>query len=251
MGILGEKRALWERSIFGMCVLTQYYAYSFIEFADSSAIGFAAPVFVSVFACFMLNEPCGWFQVSTVVGTLAGVFLISRPTFLFPEESFNNTFTTNDRIIGVILSIITCLATAYCYVAMRKLKKTPTSVVVTFFSIYCICVCPMIMNIYSFSTGKVVIIPKTFFDWMMVLVNGLCGVFGQMTLVIALKLEEAGLVAVMRTFDIVVVFVYQAAFLDYSIHWTSIVGSVIISSGCIAVSLKKYFDSKTSRLEIE
>jgi drug/metabolite transporter (DMT)-like permease len=245
-GVVGERVALWERCFFGLSVLTNYYALSYISLADSSAIGFSAPVFVSVFACFLLKEPCGAFQISTVVATLIGVVLIARPSFLFAAD-VEDIFSEEDRIIGITLSVVTCLAMAYTYVSMRKLKQTPTNVVVATFSIFCIFVCSLTMNIWSFTTGEVIVTPHTSFDWMMIGVNGICGVLGQVTLVLALKLEEAGLVAVMRTFDIVVAFLFQAAFLSQPIHWTSILGAVIVCSGCIAVSLKKYYDSKREK----
>ena len=246
-GIAGERVALWERCFFGLSVLTSYYALSFISLADSSAIGFSAPVFVSVFACFLLHEPCGLFQVSTVLGTLVGVVLIARPSFIFPEDSVLDVFSTDDRVIGIILSVVTCLTMAYTYVSMRKLQKTPTNVVVAVFSIFCIIVCSLVMNVVSFFSGVSVVIPHSTFDWTMIGVNGICGVLGQLTLVVALKLEEAGLVAVMRTFDIVIAFLYQAMFLNQPIQWTSILGAVIVCSGCIVVSLKKYFDSKRTK----
>ena len=243
-GIAGERGTLWERCFAGLNVLTSYYALAFISLGDSSAIGFSAPVFVSVFACFLLHEPCGLFQVSTVLGTLVGVVLIARPSFLFPEDSLADVFSTEDRVIGTILSVVTCLAMAYTYVSLRKLKRTPTNIVVAVYSIFCVIVCSFIMNMVSFCTGESVVIPHSTFDWTMIVVNGICGVLGQLTLVVALKLEEAGLVAVMRTFDIVIAFVYQALFLNQPIQWTSILGSVIVLCGCVAVSLKKYFDSK-------
>jgi drug/metabolite transporter (DMT)-like permease len=78
----------------------------------------------------------------------------------------------------------------------------------------------------------------------MVVINGVCGILNQAALVLSLKFEEAGLVSLLRTFDIVIAFVYQAAFLNQPIYWTSILGSIIVTSGCVGVALKKYLASK-------
>lgn len=245
-GIEGERVALVERSIFGYtCFVLSYYALSYISLSDSSAIAFSAPVFVSIFACILLKEPCGVFQVITIIGTLVGVFLIARPSFLFPSaDEMVDVFSIQDRITGVILSVLTCLTMSYTYISMRKLQSTPTCAVIAFFSVFCIIAGSLTMNVSTFISGNAIGVPSSPFVWCMIAVNGVCGVLGQATLVLALKLEEAGLVSLLRTFDIVIAFLYQAGFLDQPIHWTSILGSAIVCSGCVAVALKKYFASK-------
>src|ERR1700712_2389605 len=103
-GIEGERVALLERSVFGYtCFVLSYYALSYISLSDSSAIAFSAPVFVSVFACVLLKEPCGVFQVVTIFGTLVGVFLIARPSFLFAAADIPDAFSIQDRVTGVIM----------------------------------------------------------------------------------------------------------------------------------------------------
>ena len=247
-GVEGERFALLERAVFGfLCFTLSYYALDYISLTDSSAIVFSAPVFTLIVACVMLKEPCGVFQVVSVIVTLIGVFLIARPSFLFPEDSIADVFSVEDRIIGLIFSILTCVFIAYTYICLRKLQKTPTNAVISFFSIFCVCAGSITMNIYSFCSGKPINLPQSTFAWLMVFVNGVCGSLAQATLVLSLKLEEAGLVSLLRTFDIVIAFFYQAVFLDQPIYWTSIVGSVIVCTGCVAVGLQKYLTSRRNK----
>lgn len=249
-GIDGERMALLQRSITGYVTFAMsYYALSYISLSDSSAISFSAPVFVAVIAYFALKEPCGLFQVITVIGTVIGVFLIARPSFLF-ETDVADTFTVSERITGTIMSVVCCLSMAYTYVTMRKLVKTPTNAIIVIFSFFSIFLGCVNMNISSFVTGKVVGLPKSSFEWGMIVINGICGVLNQVALVLSLKFEEAGLVSLLRTFDIVIAFAYQAAFLNQPIYWTSILGSVIVCSGCVAVALKKYLASKQHSNEL-
>ena len=85
----------------------------------------------------------------------------------------------------------------------------------------------------------------------MVAVNGVFAALNQVALVLSLKFETAGLVALLRTFDIVIAFIFQAGFLNQPIYWTSIVGAVIVTAGCVAVAVKKYRDSKSEEFTRE
>ena len=247
-GVEGERINLLERAIFGyLCFVLSYYALDYISLTDSSAIVFSAPVVTLIVACVVLKEPCGVFQIVSVIVTMIGVFLIARPSFLFPEDSIVDVFSVEDRITGVILSVLTCVFLAYTYISIRKLKRTPTNAVIAFFSIFCVFAGSITINIFSFCTGKPTALPQSTFAWLMVLVNGLCGSLAQATLVLSLKLEEAGLVSLLRTFDIVIAFFYQAVFLDQPIYWTSIVGTVIVCTGCVAVGLQKYLTSRRNK----
>ena len=45
-------------------------------------------------------------------------------------------------------------------------------------------------------------LPQTKLGWALMLLNGLCGVFGQLLLTLSLKITEAGPVSMARTMDI-------------------------------------------------
>lgn len=259
-GVKGERSAIIQRSIFGfICFTLSYYALAFLSLSDASAIAFSAPVYVSIFACVLLKEPCGSFQVITIIVTIVGVILISRPTFIFHDDisssydsngtmtDVGNKFTPESRLIGVILSFLTAITMAYTFIAMRRLQKTPVAVVINFFSFFCVTcglIVILIMNLgLNYNQGKQWL-PLTGWDYGWMIANGFCGVGGQLFLVLSLKLEEAGLVSLARTFDIVMAFIYQVAFLHQQVYITSIVGAIIVCSGVIACALKKTYGAK-------
>lgn len=76
----------------------------------------------------------------------------------------------------------------------------------------------------------------------------MCGVIGQGFLVVALKIEQAGLVSLTRTFDIVMAFIYQITCLHQEAMLMSVIGAVIITGGCVACGLKKFMDAKPGAL---
>ena len=101
------------------------------------------------------------------------------------------------------------------------------------------------MNVMCMTRYSHIKIPHSLHDWLLILLNALAGVVGQWSATLAFRIEEASLVSIMRTFDIVMAFIYQALFLTQQpVYWTSILGSVLICSSCIVLSTKKFLDSK-------
>lgn len=246
----GEMKYLLLRSIFGFTAFTiSYYALSYMSLADSSTIVFSAPVYVSVIACVVLKEPCGLFQVFTIIITIVGVVLVSRPTFLFGAPAILEAFTPEDNVIGAILSFVASLSMSTTFIWMRKLQKTSTSTVISFFSIFCITFGTIWILIFHFAFGKPVRFPMSFSEIVYCLLNGVCGVLGQFFLVWSLKLEEAGLVSLVRTFDIVMAFIYQIIFLYQPVVLTSILGALLVCGGVCICCLYKLYQSRPDMFE--
>ena len=244
-GVKGERFAVLQRSICGyIAFLLGYQSLSFLSFSDVQSILFSSPVYVSIFAFFILKEPCGLFQVVSIIVTLCGVAMVARPTFIFGSVGTEeDVFTPEERIIGVILCFIVSFSISFGYIAIRQMKKTPTVVVIIMFSLFSIIAGSITMVVWYYVARDSFILPHSTTDWILIGVNGMAGVLAQTSLVLSLKLEEAGLVSLIRTFDIVCAFFFQCLFLNQPVYWQSIVGAVIICSGCVAVALKKYLES--------
>lgn len=245
LGVPGERIWVFLRGLTGFVAFTlNYYALGYIALGDASAIVFAAPVFVSIFACICIKESCGIFKIVTVIITLIGVFLIARPSFIpiFPIQS--EEFTPHDRMIGASMALVTSLCMAYSFVVMRKLQETPLMSTVTFFSLFCIVACATCILILKFGVQTQVHFPSKPETWLLCVANGMCGVFGQTLLVFSLRIEQAGLVSLARTFDIVMAFIYQATVLHQAPAVASIIGAIIVCTSCVSVALKIYFESK-------
>lgn len=201
-----------------------------------------------MFACVILKEACGVFQIIMVITTMTGVMLIARPTFLFSTDTMDNDFKPEDRVIGTIMSLGAALTMSFSYVMIRKAKKTPAVTVVTIFSFFGLTLGALVFTILKFSKVEVHI-PKGTRDFGLLVANGICGVVGQSLMVLSLQIEEAGLVSLMRTIDIVLAFVYQISFLGQKPTLLSIGGAIIIFGTCVACALKKYFDARPEVFE--
>ncbi|KAI1289654.1 Solute carrier family 35 member G1 [Halotydeus destructor] len=246
-GAPGERWSLLIRGILGFLAFSlAYTAFNLLPLGDASTIICSAPVYVSIFACLMLGEACGIFQGVVILFTLSGVVLISKPSFIFGglDSAGDNT----SRLEGIALSLFAALSQGLSFVYMRKLQKTPASVTIAWLSMVSIALGVTCLFVLNFVHGNVVKWPTEFTrnEWLTLTANGICGTFAQLTLTIACKIEEAGLVALARTFGIVVAFVYQIAFLDEPISWTSILGAAIVTGGVAISAVRRVISERKS-----
>lgn len=253
-GAEGERIIVWLRSLtsFGSFILI-YISYRFISLADASTIVSATPVIVTIFAYFWLNEECNMFRSLMVVLTIAGVVLIARPAFLFGEDNqaAKNTSATKTTI-GIIIACCSCTCSAFNCIWIRMLPKTQPAVMISIFSIFSIIagsiVCLLFMLLGTDVVGDLAngfICPYGVHDIGLLVLNGLCGIFGQLTLIIALKIEEAHLISLALEIDIVCAFLFQSLFLPHeSIQWTSIAGALLIGSSVAASAIMKWIQSR-------
>ena len=121
IGLPGERLVLFLCGFLGAVALTScYIAFRFIPLSDASTIISSAPVFVSIVAWVALKEECGVFQAFTIVITLCGVLLISRPTFIFGQDE-----TSSDgglRTEGILVAAFSCITVAVAnYKGHRRL----------------------------------------------------------------------------------------------------------------------------------
>lgn len=135
----GKRVMLFLRSFVGTTgLMLSFYSFRHMPLADASVIVFSVPVFVAIFAYVFLREPCGLFNVVTIILTLLGVILITRPTFLFgntlpafasEDEKFNNGW-------GAAAAFGATLFGANAYVLLRALKSLHFAVVMANFGTF-------------------------------------------------------------------------------------------------------------------
>ena len=214
-----------------------------MSFSDMNTISMCSPVYVAPMAWIFLKEKWSVFQICTILVTIVGVVLVTRPTFIFPMPE-GAVFTGTQNAIGAGFSLVAALGLSTAILCVRKCPKTPATIVNIWFSFYSIIFGLILIPILMFGLGMEVGMPITMSDWVWLNVSGLFGVLNQCFFVWSLKLEEAGVVALIRTFDIVMAFVFQVAFLQQPVFWTSIVGAVVVFGTVAVTCMKKLFDSR-------
>lgn len=233
----GKRVILLLRCFMGTTgLMLSFYAFRHMPLADASVIIFSTPVFVAIFARVFLKEQCSTFNVITIILTLIGVVLITRPPFLFgDEENTERHGNKNYDIWGPVAAISSTLFGANVYILLRALKGLHFSVIMTNFGafalVYTLIVCTSIKALCWPGTGK---------DRWLVVVLGILSFLGQILLTLSLQLEQAGPVAIARCADIVFAFIWQIAFFGETPTGFSLLGALLVVSSVILTALKKW-----------
>lgn len=233
LGNPGHRLDIAARSISGTISLSFIYlAYRMIPLSDASTIHFASPVFVTIFAYFMLKEPFTRVQLITGAVTLTGVVIISKPEFIFGRESSQ---VHEMRYEGILLAVLASMTAAFSMISLRKLKTTPLPVVVMWYSFTLVAGGTVYLTVMGLWT-----MPRSAETWLRLLAICLCGVADQYMITLAFKYEQAGPISVVRTFNIVLSFMWEVVLLNEQIELTSVLGACLICSCVIVLTLVKW-----------
>ncbi|CAG2119987.1 unnamed protein product, partial [Medioppia subpectinata] len=135
-GLPGSRLDLFLRCVSGTASLvTLYMAFRLMPLSDAMTLYMSSPVFVTIFAYFILKERITVVHVTTGTITIIGVFIICRPEFLFGHNNHHHKHHYEHRLIGIALSIGAAITSAYSLINLRKLKLTPVPVIVMWYSI--------------------------------------------------------------------------------------------------------------------
>lgn len=236
----GKRVILLLRCFMGTTgLMLSFYAFRHMPLADASVIIFSTPVFVAIFARVFLKEQCSLFNVITIVLTLTGVVLITRPPFLFGDDisSLDAERFEGKKydIWGPVAAISSTLFGANVYILLRALKGLHFSVIMTNFGafalIYTIAVCGSIGAICWPACGR---------DRWLVVILGIFSFLGQILLTLSLQIEQAGPVAIARCADIVFAFIWQILFFGETPTLYSLLGAFLVVSSVVLAGLKKW-----------
>jgi drug/metabolite transporter (DMT)-like permease len=173
-------------------MLSFYYALRLLPLADSIAINFAAPLFVTALSGPMLGEHVGIRRWSAVAFGFAGVLLAVQPS-------------PSGISLGAALALLSGLCWALTIVTSRQISGTESSHTILFYY-------SLAVVIVLGATMPSLWIEPSFHDWLWFIVVGIAGSFGQFCYNQAFRYGEASLVAP----------------LDYlSIVWATLFGFVI------------------------
>ncbi|KAJ8939343.1 hypothetical protein NQ318_005704 [Aromia moschata] len=208
----GKRIMLLLRSFTGTAALMlSFYAFRHMPLADASVIVFSVPVFTGIFARMFLREPCGLFNVFSVVLTL-------RP-----------------EVWGAVAAFSATLFGANAYVLLRALKGIHFSVIMTNFGAFALFQCVLVTYLIG-----ALCLPACGADRYLIVALALFSFLGQILLTLALQMEQAGPVAIARSSDIVFAFVWQVLFFDEIPNKYSIGGAVLVMSSVLLTGLRKW-----------
>ncbi|XP_022902946.1 solute carrier family 35 member G1 [Onthophagus taurus] len=233
----GKRVILLLRSFTGTAALMlSFYAFRHMPLADASVIVFSVPVFTGIFARIFLKEPCGLFSIFSIILTLIGVVLITRPSFLFYDtiDSLGNSQETS-TIWGAVAAFSATLFGANAYVLLRALKGIHFAVIMTNFGAFALTLCVIV----TYLIGGLCL-PMCGMDRYLIVALAFFSFLGQILLTIALQIEQAGPVAIARSSDIVFAFIWQVLFFEEIPNRFSIAGAFLVLSSVVLTGLRKW-----------
>lgn len=233
----GKRLMLLMRSFTGTAsLMLSFYAFRHMPLADASVIVFSVPVFTAIFARMFLKEPCGLFNAFSVILTLIGVVLITRPPLLF-GNGVNSLGGSNEHtsMWGAVAAFSATLFGANAYVLLRALKGIHFSVIMTNFGAFALVQCILV----TWFIGALCL-PQCGKDRYLIVALALFSFGGQILLTLALQLEQAGPVAIARSSDIVFAFFWQVLFFDEIPNYYSVGGAILVMSSVVLTGLRKW-----------
>lgn len=149
-------------------MLLAFSALAYLPLAESTTIGFAAPLFSVMLSALILKEPVGRHRWSAVLLGFIGVLIVMRPQ------------GSDLPLIGLVLAVLAALGVGFVTIAIRQIGRTEgTQTTVLWFSLLSMPVLGVLMPFYASSHDAG--------TWGLLVALGLFGGFGQLFLTASLR----------------------------------------------------------------
>ena len=242
-GIPGHGADLAQRCLTGTtCLITLYIAYRLMPLSDSTTIYQTAPVFVPIFTYFIFKERPKIFPVVTGIITVIGVFIISKPEFIFGSSSSPDDY--DQRWLGIILSTTGAITSAMSIINLRKLATTPVPVVVMWYSATVVVIGSIVLSFIDTWA-----MPRSVKTWLLLWLMGCAGALDEYFQTTAFRYESPGPITVTRSFNFVLAFIWDMVIFGESLQWQSIVGALLISVCVVLTAVHKCYYENRQKFE--
>jgi drug/metabolite transporter (DMT)-like permease len=159
-----------------------FTALSYLPIADATAIGYAAPLLVVVFAVFLLHEKVHAYRWTAVAVGLAGILVILSD-YVGPEAHPDGS-----RAVGALIAVAGAVGAALAATQVRSLVRTEhAATIVVYFSLFA-----ALFGVLTLPFGWVVPTPLEAFSLVMA---GILGGIGQVFLTQSYRYGEASVIA--------------------------------------------------------
>ncbi|CAL8091693.1 unnamed protein product [Orchesella dallaii] len=218
-------------------VVLKCYSLQYMEVADSTIIAFSSPVFVAIAAWIFLRERVGIVTFLTAIVVLVGVGVIARPPILTGEKSFDT-----NQLIGTAMAISCMLLGVFTVIILRYICHVHYAFINFVYGV--VGTVGSLLLCFFVGQGKFQF-PENGHDWF--LAGSIAGLtfMGINLFTLALKYEQAGTFALIRTSEIVFTFLWQFIFLNIKPDQLSIIGALIVVLGVIIITGRKWIEMQS------
>ena len=179
----------FKRCLAGLIALVSIFvALRNLPLATVVSISFAAPIFITIFSIFLLDEKVGLYRWMAVLVGFLGIIFITEPGF----SALN---------VYYIYPIIFCLGLSYIPIAIRKLSSTEPAWLISFFFSFSI----MLLSFLSFYQGWIL---PSLLDLFLLSMVGILGGLANLWLSQSYKYSEVSLVSPLKYLGLVFAIIF-------------------------------------------
>lgn len=169
------------RGIAGTCAMgLGFYGLRLLPLPESTAIRFAMPIFLVIFAALILGERLRLIRVVAVVVGLIGVLIVMWPRL--------SSDLADMALLGAIITLMSAALAALAQVFIKSLSGTEkTAAIVFYFS-----ATATVLSLLTVPFGWVMPIGE---EWLLLIGAGLVGGVGQILMTASYRFADAGVLA--------------------------------------------------------
>ena len=292
LGPVGMRKILILR---GLLASTGYLAVAFsiklIDPSDCVSIMNSSMFITIVAARLFLKEKLSSTHIVSIFVTLAGVFLITQPNFLFQATTtttvkiLNMSNITNNtdsdhkspnlpgislsaalkQTLGLVLAICATFVNGFVPIVVKHLsnKKVDFKIIIIYSAYFGLPIALVISALLKAlridrghellfdNSNKLVLVQLSYS-----IVSAVFSVLGQVCSNVAYNFEDASKIQVVRSLDVLLTFILQHFFLGIDSNIYTIVGAILITSASITVISfrileKSYYEKKLAKTTAE
>ena len=217
-----NKGVLIMRGLLGAAaILCSFYTVSKIKLGEASILFQMAPVFVVIFAHFILKEALPKFFYGLLLLSVVGCLLVIKPSF------------TNWGSIPALVGIASTAMAAGAYICIRSLgKEHNVYVIVLYFSVTAT-IAPIPIMLKRF------IVPNMT-ELVILALVGIFATMGQFFMTKAYRVEKAGIVSMTTYTGLFFNIFWGIVIWGEKLDIASIMGGLLILISCLVLSYKTY-----------
>ncbi|EAR95800.1 integral membrane protein DUF6 containing protein (macronuclear) [Tetrahymena thermophila SB210] len=215
----------------GLDVICVFTCFTLMSVSDGSIIVNTNPIWTNFLAAIFLGEQLSKKAIGFCTLSFMGIILVSRPPFLFADNSSNQK--NQNQLLGTLYGLAGSLFVASVQIVVRKLShqlKCNGAMHMQYSYIICIFLTSILL---INNNEKPFIFNMKFFCIITIL--SLCGFAAQLLQSKALSLEKASIITPMKYLQILLSFIIDVIVFKNQIILTSVIGAILIIFGSIGV----------------
>ncbi|XP_006816062.1 solute carrier family 35 member G1-like [Saccoglossus kowalevskii] len=226
------------------------YSLVYIPIGNVTAIsGGTIPIFSALGATIFLGEPWKIADIVASAINVAGTLLITRPTFLFGEDTQFATYegdadyykqiSTSQIVVGYSLVVGSSVGYSTVYILIRILGERVSIFTKLFYADF---TATSMTLIIMFAFGRPIWEMDSSVAWYMVGM-AIFDVSGQWSRFGSLELERTAVVTLLSNIEVVTAYILQYFFMQLRPTSLDITGAVLVVLGSIVISSEALYDS--------